>query len=201
MDTLISITTCIFCCVLCFESSAAEITDLSNVESNKNSTIQSINNHDEILMERINKEIKDGRLNPHSLDDLSSIIDPIERRLARLKGLRADYHFENKKYNEAIIDYNDVKKFSKNGYIEFRIGRCLFEQTRYYESIKMFENARDSIPPGKDNDLRSLNSYYIMVSMMNMKDFINAEPLYRDLISKWPDNEDLKKMSEFFNKK
>lgn len=149
------------------------------------------------LIQRTQKALDENKTNQETIDQLAEVITPLERKLARFHRLRAETYFQNKQYDLAIKDYTSALKYSHSGYIEFSIGRCYYEQTRYYDAILMFDKVIDSIPDDK-SDYKFLCSYYKLISLINMQKFEQATPLYRSLKEKKPNDSELKKLAEYF---
>ena len=167
--------------------------------TNTSSQSQNIYNEEEqAAILRAEKSISSGKVDQESIEQLANVIKPLEKRLARLYRLRAECAFKNKQYDVAIEDYKAALEYYHTGYVEFSIGRCYYEQTRYYDAIQIFNKALDTI--GSDDDEEFfLCSYYKLISLINMKDYARAKPLYQQLSKRWPKNKELAGLAEYFD--
>lgn len=149
------------------------------------------------LMQRTEKAIATHTTNQEIINELTAVIAPLEKKLALLHRSRAEAYFQNKKWDLALKDYQSVLAYYPTVYIEFSIGRCYYEQTRYYDAILIFDKVIDKIPDNEPEE-KFLCSYYKLVSLINMENYDQATPLYNSLKKEKPSSPELMKLAEYF---
>ena len=79
--------------------------------------------------------------NEDRVEYLNEVISKQETALAKLYRARGNSYFSLNEFKCAEKDYRKALQESKGGDLEFAIGKCLFEQVKYHEALKMFQMA------------------------------------------------------------
>lgn len=129
--------------------------------------------------------------------NLNTVIEQSEWKLSKFYLWRANAYFEQGEYEYAEANYRRILNYSKHGYIEYRIGQCLYEQVKYHEALEMFKKA-SAVPESKLNpDTHFIYPYHEGLTLIQLKKLDEAKALFDQLKIDFPDR-DLSKVYLWF---
>ncbi len=142
-----------------------------------------------ILEQQGEEAVKSKLYNDLFMDNLNASIESLEWKLSKFYLWRANAYFMRGDYESSEIDYRKIVDTSKNGYIEYRIGECLYKQVKYHEALEMFRRAQTA--PGAKEDRRThfLYPYYEGLALIQIKKLDEAKELFDNLKEQFPDRD------------
>ena len=100
-----------------------------------------------------------------AIEELNLVIDTQKSVLGKILRMRGDSYFATGEYKKAEVDYRDVLVLtgSRNGVLEYIIGKCLLAQAKHQEAYSFFDLALKNLPMEKtvgDEKLRHARFMY-----------------------------------------
>jgi tetratricopeptide (TPR) repeat protein len=120
---------------------------------------------------------------------LDYVIAQQEEALSRQFANRANCYHQLGEYVKAEVEYRKAIPFGKDGYAEYMVGNCLFEQEKYAEANDMYSIALEKQPDGARRRIKFLYKYNYAMSFFMLADKDKAVELFETLAVEFPEED------------